>query len=355
MWRKSKFDPNSVRSILVSRLRFLGDVILTTPLLRNLRLHFPKATIAYLTEDAYAPVLENSPYLNVTYSLPRDASLGDQWRLITELRRQRFDLAIDLLGIPRSAVLLRLSGAKVRVGGNFRGRRLLYTHRIKDDGNRRSAVDFHLHALHVLGLEAQPFAPQVHVSPEDRAWARGYLIARGLNPDSPLVGLHPGASWPNKMWMWDRFAALAERVVADGGQVIITQGPGEEVLARQVLERSPRGVVLSEPLSLCRLAALLQQLDVYVSNDAGVMHLAAAVGTKTVGIFGPGEADIWFPYSSTDGHQAVYKEIWCRPCHKNFCPLGTLECMKIVEVDDVYGAVLLAYDTDLTRGNIVAR
>ncbi len=348
MWHKPQVDRDNIRSILVSRLRFLGDIILTTPLLRNLKLHFPKATIAYLTEGSYAPILESHPLVNHVFILNRDDGFRAQRRLVAQLRRQQFDLAIDLLGIPRSAILLRLTGAKIRVGGDFRGRRLLYTHRVGDDGQRRTAVEFHLQSLRVLGLDPRPFSPRVYVPPDARAWARGYLIARGLNRDSPLVGLHPGASWPNKMWLWQRFAGLAEQIVADGGQVIITWGQGEEFLARQVLEHSPRGVVLSDPLPLSRLAALLQQLDVYVSNDAGVMHLAAAVGTRTVGIFGPGEADIWFPYSAGDGHRAVFKEIGCRPCHQNLCPLGTLECMHQVTVEEVYKAVLRAYDMDLS-------
>lgn len=349
MWRKPKFDEQDIRSILVSRFRFLGDVILTTPVLRNLRLRFPKAAIAYLTEEPYAPVLENNPYLERIFTLRRQGGFIHQVRLLHQLRKRKFDLAIDLLGIPRSALLLRLTGARWRVGGNFRGRRLLYTHRIDRVDEPLSAVAHHLLSLKALGFDPQPYAPEVHVTPEERAWARGYLIARGLNRDSPLVGLHPGASWPNKMWPWERFAALAERIVGDGGQVLITQGPGEESLARQVLDRCPRGVVLCERLSLRRLAALLQQLDVYVANDSGVMHLAAAVGTRTVGIFGPSEPEIWFPHESGKGHQAVCKSIWCRPCHQNECPLGTLECMQLIEVDDVYAAVLRAYDSEMSR------
>lgn len=349
MFRHHTFNRNDVHAILVSRLRYLGDVILTTPLLRNLRAHFPLATIAYLTETPYSEVLENNPNVDDTFVLDRRAGLRQQLQLLAQLRQQRFDLTIDLLGIPRSAIALRLTGATFRIGGNFRGRRFLYTHRVEDDGARRTAVDFHLQALEVLGLKARSYAPEVHVSPEDRAWARGYLIAKGLNRDSPLVGLHPGATWPNKMWMWERFAELAERIAADGGQILVTQGPGEELLARQVVESAPRGVVMCDLLPLNRLAALLQQVDVYVTNDSGVMHMAASVGTKTIGIFGPGEADLWFPYSEELGHQGVYAEIWCRPCHKDFCPLGTLECMHKVQVEDVYSAILKAYDTELSR------
>jgi heptosyltransferase-2/heptosyltransferase-3 len=158
-----------------------------------------------------------------------------------------------------------------------------------------------------------------------------------------VVGFHPGASWPAKRWPAERFAAVADQCAdLPGVRVILTAGPKDEETIAAV-ERSSRHLhpVLSG-LPLRDLAAVIAGCDVYVSNDAGPMHIAAAVGTPTIGIFGPGEEKIWFPYAPEDGHTLLRKEVPCHPCRLDFCNRegeGFMECMMLLGVGEVCSAI----------------
>lgn len=339
-------DHKKIKRILITRLRFMGDVILTTPLIRHVRREFPHAYLAYMTAEPFAPLLAHNPYLDEVIPFRRQASpqAGGwaQWRgqldFIRQLRSKRFDLVIDLFGNPRTALLSWLSGASWRVGGDFRGRGRLYNLRVPSPDHPVDAIQFHLRSLERLGLSLPTDRKtEVFVTNDELAAAAEYLHRLGLDPGSPLVALHPGASWPNKHWPLPAFSQLAQALVADDLQVLVTSGPGETHLAAE-LARIP-GVVAGDVLPLRTLAAVLAHVSLYIANDCGVMHLTAAVGTPTFGIFGPGEPEIWFPYRPENGHRAFWADIECRPCHQNECPLGTLACMHATTPQQVLDAV----------------
>jgi len=316
--------------ILVSRLRYMGDVILTTPLIRALRKAYPEAHISYLTEREYAPLVENNPHLDEIIPFDRGKSFVT---FMWELRKRRFDLAIDLLGLLPSALLTYATRARYRVGGDFRIRRYFYNVIVKDNGSWRTAIDYHLMSLKPLGIEPDGMKTEIFLTERERIWAREYLASKGFDLACPIVGLHPGGTWPAKRWPWEKFAELAHQLSEElKTQVFLSQGPGEQELIQRILMHTRGRVIAGEVLPLRRLAAVLRELKLYISNDCGPMHLAVAVGTKTLGIFGPGEPWIWFPYEA-QGHRAIYKEIDCRPCHRHQCP--SMRCMELVRVEDV--------------------
>ena len=325
--------------ILLSRLRFMGDVILTTPLIRQMRRLFPDAHLAYLTDEKLSPLLEHNPHLNDI--IPVRVQTGGTFfqetitsaRLMRYLRQQQFDLTIDLFGNPRTALLCRVTGAPTRVGGDFRGRRHLYTVRVQQDNQLRTAIDYHWRSFTALGLQTGDNRTEVFLTAPERDWARKYLLSKGVPSGVPVVGLHPGATWPNKRWPAEKFAEVAQRLENEGVHIVITQGPNEHESAQAVLQYAAgwsggAGITLIDVLHLRQLSAVLAQLEVYVANDGGAMHLSVAVGTKTLGIFGPSQPEIWFPYAATDGHLALIEHVDCRPCHKDYCPLGTLACLE---------------------------
>ena len=329
---------DDIRHVLVSRLRFIGDVILTTPVLRALREKFPAARITYLAETPYHTLLENHPDVDVVLSLPPGDKRG-QLQAILRLFKDRFDVAIDLFGNPRSTLLTFLSGGRYRIGGDYRGRRIFYTHRITDDGKPKSAVAFHLGYLRPLGISANPSDPYLVVTEEEKAWAKSYLDRKGYDGSKTIVGIHPGATWPAKRWLPERFAALANRLVSElGVWVFFTVGPDEEGLVQSVMKDFPFKSNTPEVFTLRQLAALLSQFDLLVANDCGPMHIAPAVGTKTVGIFGPGEPEVWFPYDSQKGHRYVHREMDCSRCRQDFC--NKMDCMKAIRVEEVFDAVI---------------
>jgi len=328
---------HAMENILVTRLRFMGDVILTTPSLYVLRRAFPQAHIAYLTETPYDALLQAHPWVDAVFGLDRQrGGLSLPW--LRELRRRKWDLAIDLFGNPRSALLTWLSGSRMRIGGDFRGRRLFYTHRIRDDRQVKTAIRFHLNYLQPLQLPITETAPLITVTEFEISQAKTFLAAKDYDLSRPIVGIHPGATWPAKRWFPERFAQLAAKLHQAGIEVFFTCGPGDEELVAGVVRRSGLHSTPVEVLSLRQLAAVIRLFSAFVCNDCGPMHLAPAVGTPTVGIFGPGEPQIWFPYDQALGHRLVYHEVDCSHCHQDFCE--TMHCMQAITVEEVYDKVL---------------
>ncbi len=327
--------------ILVSRLKFIGDIVLTTPVIDSLREKFPDSEIHYLGDKEGVALLENNPALDriIPYDF-NSPSATEQVKVSMALRRQKYDVAIDLFGNPRSALVIFLSGARMRIGGAFGWRRRTFTHPMLIR-ERLTAVMFHLKYLQPLGIEAEPRPTKIFLDAAEIAEARRELLAQGLDAGKPLVGLHIGATWPAKVWPAKNFARLTDLVTEWlGVQVLVTRGPKDGNYFEEF-----KGAVRSRfmdfaPGGLRKLAAALSCCDVYVSNDAAPMHISAAVGTPTVGIFGPGEPDIWFPYDRRDGHVALKKDIDC--CHRDFCDLAGddyMRCMKLIRPEEVYETV----------------
>lgn len=326
-----------VKSILISRLRFMGDVILTTPAVHALRHAFPDARITYLAESPFSDLLQHHPDIDDVLSVQKSDKKAMRKLFITLMSR-RFDIAIDLFCNPRSAVLTWLSGARIRIGGEFRGRRLLYNTRIPFDDIQRTAVDFHLNYLTPLNLNYNKVDPCIHVTDQEIAWAKDYLTEKGFDLTRPIIGLHPGATWPAKRWLPKRFAELANKIIhKTSAQVIFTIGPKERNLLTSVIEKCSFKAMPPEVLPLRQLAAMLKVVDAYVCNDCGPLHLAPAVGTPVIGVFGPGTPDIWFPYKKELGHRLVFHTLDCSRCNRDFCE--KLDCMKAISVDQVYNAV----------------
>jgi heptosyltransferase-2/heptosyltransferase-3 len=330
----------------------MGDVILTTPLIRQLRQAFPNAYIAYLTEDRFAPLLQHNPHLDEIIPMQITNSAAEkgvqalirQAKFIRDLRHKKFDLVIDLFGNPRTALLTWLSGARWRVGGDFRGRGWLYNLRVSPPTEKLDAIAFHQLSLKKIGLEPGDKVTEIFLNNKEIENAHDYLKNKGLLLNNPIVGLQPGATWPNKRWPVKYFQKLAEYLLAEQVQVFVSCGPGEQEIAGTLHDSQKAGLAIGEVLPLRKLAAIQKLLDLQISNDCGVMHLAAAVGTPTFGIFGPGEPDIWFPYRAELGHKAFWADIACRPCHKDFCPLGTLACMHATTPEVVFQETMRVLD-----------
>ncbi|MGC8595820.1 MAG: glycosyltransferase family 9 protein [Candidatus Kryptoniota bacterium] len=326
--------------ILVSRLKFIGDIVLTTPVLEVLREKFSHAYIAYLGDSEGTKLLEHNPNLNeiIPYRF-NSFSVREQIRIVNVLRKKGFDIAIDLFGNPRSAVAIFFSGARIRIGGNFGWRGRLYTHPIRINA-RLNAVQFHLRYLEPLGISENYRRPRIYLRDDEINEARSLIEKMGIARNSPVVGFHIGGTWPAKVWQPESFAELARYVASEtGNKVIVTYGPADLNYLTEFKNAVKVPVAVIEPRPLRELAAIIAGCDLFVSNDAAPMHISAAVGTRTIGIFGPGEEDIWFPYSEKDGNFAIRKDVPCHPCHLNFCNLkgdNYMRCMNLLKPHDVF-------------------
>lgn len=327
-------------------MKFIGDVVLTTPIIRSVRNAFPNAYIAYMGEKNAVSLLGGNPNLNdiIPFDFSRPTII-EQPRVAWLLRQREFDLAIDLFNNPRSALLMRATGANVRVGAERPGHGKLYTVHVRDDGKPKTAIEFHNQFIRAVGIEPTSDKTEIFLTDDEKREARIYLQwldyqNSPLDVTKPIIGVHPAATWPAKRWLPERFAELADLITAKlGAQVILTAGSNDAEVVRAVMDRSIANIKVIQNLPLRQLAAIISLCGAYVANDNGTMHISAALRIPTVGIFGPGEEDIWFPYHADEGHAALRRDVPCHPCHLDICNRSGdlyMECMKLLTVTDVF-------------------
>ena len=325
------------QKILVIKLRAIGDVILATPVLENLRQAFPQAQIDFLTEKPCAPIVAGHPALNEILIFDRKPP-GASRKLIQQVRRRRYDLVLDLFGNPRSAVLTLLSGAPMRVGFRFRVRQHAYNLKVEPRGDRVHEVEFNLDALRALEIPIVTRKLLVAVDEASENFAKQFWRENGLE-NRRVIGLNASGGWYTKRWPLDFFAQLGDRLQRElKAAVLLLWGPGEYVDAKTIAQMMQAPSLLAPPANLKQLAALLRKLTLLVSNDSGPLHLAAAMGTRVVGIYGPTRPDLQGPWG--EGHVIVMKTgLACLGCNGVTCKIVTHDCMKQLEVEKVWEAV----------------
>ncbi len=334
----SALDPAAVRRIALIRPRFLGDLCLTMPLLDAARAAAPSAQVAYVCERSLAPLLQEDPRIDEVITVPSRPSLRDTASLIKSLRRFAPDLVLDCFCNPRTAIWSALSGARTRVGYPNKGwRSALYTHHSKP--RTLSASGFHLASISALGWEPPTPVPtpRLHVSEAWRAEARASLDAMGVPPGARLVGFHAGARWPTRRWATANFAALARHVLEahEDAAIVLTAGPGEAAMAREVLDALPSGRVwLVRDWPLTRFVALQSLCAAFVCGDTGPVHTSAATGTPTLGLMSRNRPAMFFPYPESEGHRAYSARVECSPCHRDEC--DDLRCLHRMTPDGAW-------------------
>ena len=324
--------------ILIIKLRAIGDVILTTPVIQNLRQQFPTAQIDFVVEKPALPILTNNPHLDHVFLSPsgKERSFARDWQFIHTLRRQKYDVAIDLFGNPRSALITLFSGADLRVGFNFRGRKVAYQVRISSRANHVHEVDFNLDALRYFSIPLSAIQPQVFIG--DKEIERAKAIFTDLRfGDSAVIAVNPAGSWQAKRWPMTYFAKLANLIQQQYPvRFLILWGPGEKEIAESLVQLIGKAAQVHPPTNLGEQAALLSFCRLFIGNDSGPMHLAAAVGIPTLGLYGPTNARLQSPYGKYA--RAIYQSaIPCLGCNRLVCPL--MDCMNYLQPSDVLAAI----------------
>ncbi len=327
-------------SFLIVRLGSLGDVVHAIPVAAALRSHFPSARIDWIVDPHYTALLDLVTVLDRRIPIDPRALLkgGERRRLlqvIRELRNARYDAVLDLQGLLKSAVLARLAGGARTIGFSRRHLReplagLLYTS-THDPGAAAHVVDKNLALLAAVGVhDCRPRFPldvprSAVVDALRVRFPQGYVL------------INPGAAWPNKRWPAARFGSAAARIREEYGlNSLVLWGPAERPLAQAVVDSSAGAAELSPPTSIPELAAVAQGAHLMISGDTGPLHVAAAVGTPLVGLFGPTRAERNGPFalydisiSRVDRCDCVYE----RRCRRN------VPCIDDISVDEVLGAV----------------
>ena len=289
--------------LLVVRLTSLGDVVHAIPAVAALRRAFPAARIDWLVGERCRELVELVPVVDRCLATPRFRAAVAFPRLLRTLRAARYDAAIDFQGLLKSAVLARGSGAGRVIGfgrGQVRERaaRLLYTE-TPDIGSPAHVIDRNLALAAAIGAPRGPAEFPI-ASPRSAAVERA-RAALGRPETREFALLNPGAAWPSKCWPAERFGALARRLWRDRGlPSVVAWGPGERALAEGVVAASEGSAAAAPPTRIADLAALCRAAAVMVAGDTGPLHVAAAVGTPVVGLYGPTDPRRNGPWSASD-------------------------------------------------------
>jgi len=339
---------------LVVKLRHYGDVLLASPVLGALKAHAPNAEIDALVYADTAPMLAGHPGLDQLYVVGRAwrrlsplRRLLAEWRLFSALRARRYDLLVHLSEQPRGATLARLLGVRYSVApamsgrGRYWARSFTHLYPLLANG-RRHQVELNLDALRRIGLQPSAEERRVQFVAGAAAEARvaSLLAEHGLR-EREFVHMHPASRWNFKCWPAAKNAELIGRLSDAGQRVVLTAAPEEpECSFVREIVRQARGnpLNLAGKLSIKELGALTARARLFAGVDSMPMHLAAALGTPTVALFGPSGELEWGPWRVA--HRVVASGHTCRPCGNDGCGGGKVsECLTTLAVDEVHAAV----------------
>jgi 3-deoxy-D-manno-octulosonic-acid transferase/heptosyltransferase-1 len=342
---------NRVNHILIIKMSAIGDVVHSLPFLEVLMENFPKASIDWVVEQDASQVIMGHPGLNrVIVSLRKEWQrrilkgnarlpvMGEIAGLMRQLRKQEYDLVIDLQGLFRSGIIAWLTRGKRKIGmaGSREGAWLFWNERPVRVDYKQHAIDRYLQLADYLDCRINCWKGEIPVFESDRTGIENLLDAEGLK-GMPLVAVNPMAGWKTKLWLPERFAILADRVSAELSCEIVFTGSGQdrpeiEEIATLMNERPAN---LAGRTTLKELAYLYSNCKALVTTDTGPMHIAAAMGCSVVALFGPTAPLTTGPYGS--GHRVIRAHQECSPCFKKTC--DHITCMRDISIESVFEAV----------------
>jgi|YelNatPaOPRAMG01_1025707.scaffolds.fasta_scaffold97599_1 heptosyltransferase-1 len=342
-----------IRRVLIVKMTSMGDVIHALPAAHALKRTFPFLSLHWVVEDRCAPLLKDHPLLDSVLIYPRQnlselikrKRLGAAWKVLGDLRRAlrgvEADLSIDLQGLAKSALVVRLAGARYRLG--WQGQKelsYLVSKRIKTEEGLH-VVDTYLNLVESLGARADQAAFGLEPNAEERAWADSFLKRHGVHGGKgPLIGLLVGTAPPQKCWPLERHLFLMEKLIKRPERRVILLGDGKDRDAFDRVGRPPQEGVIQAmgAFTLRRLMAVIERCRLVIGGDSGPLHLAAAMGVPTLALFGGTDPAWTGPYG--EGHRVIYKRLPCSPCFKSpagkpYVCQGRKECMTAIEVEEV--------------------
>lgn len=342
-------DPNTIHRVLFIKLRHIGDVLLAAGVFTAVKQANPLIRISVVVPAGTEEMLTLNPSVDEVFPLQRNHSLQQQLAFLFRVRRGRPDVAVNMTEGDRGAFLAAVSGAPWRIGidpggRGFVGKRHLFTHVIEQryDGRHRAAMD--MDVLRPLGIEACDPEVNFFTSPEDDTLVASLLREQGLEAESPYIVVHPTSRWLFKCWRDEAVAQLVDRLEAEGLRVILTCGPDEKERAKlsnilSTIRSDP--LVFPGNLTLKRLGSLIKCASVFFGVDSAPMHMAAALRTPVVALFGPSDHRVWRPLTNQGKVIVKTREFDCIPCRKDGCGGSKKSrCLETISVEEVLEAVM---------------
>ncbi|MDO9391626.1 MAG: lipopolysaccharide heptosyltransferase II [bacterium] len=328
---------NSAEQKIIIRVpNWIGDAVVSTAFVAACAREHPGASIMVLAHPRVAALFENDSDIQNIIKLSPERSL---WQAARELKKEKFDVAYILPISFSSALMAFLAGIPKRIGYSTEARGFLLNERHRYNQHYFRSRHIILDFLKLLGREEAVNAPGIFLSPEEMKWAGEFLVSNNLRTGN-ITGFGPGATFgPAKRWPRENWVELG-RELANRGQQILIFGSGEETelcgqIARDI---GPKALSLAGTASLRQSAALLSLCSEFITNDTGVMHLAAAVGTRVTAIFGSTNPVWTKPWG--EKHRVIYNGEPCSPCYQRECRYGHYDCLKKIGVGDLLDQVL---------------
>lgn len=328
------------KRILVVKLDHIGDVLLATPVFSNLRKAYPNTELHALTGTWSRVILENHPDVDkvLTYNSPafcrsgQPTSIKETYQLFRQLRRQKYDLLIELRGDFRIACFSLLDVTPKRINraslqiANRLGSQLFSG---KHETTRN--LDVLMHAYIPTPIQETTFA----IPKRDEIWASDFIATQDFNNQLPLIAIHPGSPIPLKRWKPERYAELSDWLIKEKKAQVIFVGVKDEIPIIEEIQNLMIGksTNIGGKTTIPQLAFILKKCKLFIGNDSGPMHLAAAVGSPTIGLYGPGDPTRFSPIG--DKCNTIQKKLDCPPCSGNTCRFAEEGCMSVIQVADV--------------------
>ncbi len=351
--------------ILIANIFGIGDVLFTTPLITNLKMAFPRVTIDYMCNARTKDILEDNIDIDDIHVYEKDdfvklwrkskvQGVKGLYKLLARVREKQYDAVFDFTLSREFGLFFMLTGIPRRIGLDYKKRGIFLTDKISFVGfEGRHVVEHYLDLLKCINVPVRDNATHMEISRKSSEWAPRFFETKGLG-EKPVVALIPGggASWgkqaSRKRWQADKFCQVADDLTGCGMDIIILGDGSEEKLCRDIADKMKiPPVVVGNDFSLKKYVELLSKCDLVLCNDGGPLHVAVALGVKTVSIFGPVDDKVYGPYPTSDRHIAITNpDAECQPCysrfkvpeceHDNKCLVGikqeavTMACLKLV-------------------------
>jgi heptosyltransferase-2 len=328
-------------NIIIRMPNWIGDLVMATPILADVRTKFPSASITAMCQRPLSDLLTKDPSINEIFCFTKPANgflrRDDLRDIISKIAVGKYDIGILLTNSFSSAWWFWNGGVKRRIGSakSFRSWLLTDPVKIPQKGEEHEVISYK-RLLEPLGIPISSTAPRLFFAPSEVKISKQLLFQRGYIEGRPLVGINVGASYGSaKCWPPDKFRALAVDLLCEKNIFLVFFGGAETAsLVKEIVRGlSPRAIDIAGVTSLRELGCLIQDCNLLVSNDSGPMHMAAAVGTPLIALFGSTEPLATGPYGVPES--IIHKRPPCSPCFKRVCPLEDFPCMQEISVEEV--------------------
>ncbi|MBA3051577.1 MAG: glycosyltransferase family 9 protein [Candidatus Omnitrophota bacterium] len=314
-----------IKEILVIQIKQIGDCILTEPVFRALKEKYLGCRTSFVVSSAFSGIFENNPYIDEVISYNFKKPFAE----LIKIRKKKYDVVMDFLGNPRSRGLTLFARSPLKLGFTKKGSAFFYTKTVPASSGPEYVSDTKFRMLAALGISASPRPIKIYLTDEEKKMFADYSREKGR---AGLVAISATSRRPARRWTKEHFAELADILMRSHGLMpVFVWGPGEEDYVKSVMDMMKEKALMAPPTKLRELASLLYNCKLLVSNDNGVRHLAAAVGTPTLVMTGPTFRECWTPKEKE--HRALQADVPCIACSRTEC--DSMICMKDLRSEEV--------------------